>query len=82
MVVRAFTLSNTFWAVIIPEVISQNNGILIIKAFSAESIEYEEAERIDSAGNLTVLSGVTAGHGHGYAGHLAAARRATRRYPC
>jgi len=56
MVVKSMGLVNTFWAIIIPEVISQYNVIIMVTAFRAVSPEYEEAAWIEGAGNLTVLT--------------------------
>lgn len=55
LVVRMLGLTNTFWALIIPNVISAYNVIVLTSAFRALPIDYEEAAKVEGAGNFTIL---------------------------
>ncbi len=55
LVVRMLGLTNTFWALIIPNIISAYNVIVLTSAFRALPIDYEEAAKVEGAGNFTIL---------------------------
>lgn len=55
LVVRMLGLTNTFMALIIPQVISAYNTIVLITAFRAIPKDFEEAAKVDGAGNFRIL---------------------------
>ena len=55
LIVKMLGITNTFWALIIPNVISAYNTIVLISAFRAVPTEFEEAARVDGAGNLRIM---------------------------
>lgn len=55
LVVRMLGITNTFWALIIPNVISAYNVIVLASAFRAIPMDFEEAAKVDGAGNFTIL---------------------------
>ncbi len=55
LVVRMLGITNTFWALIVPNAISAYNCIVLITAFRAIPMEFEEAARVDGAGHFRIL---------------------------
>ena len=55
LVVKTLGLTNTFWALIIPQMISAYNTIVLVTAFRALPSDYEEAAKVDGAGNFRIL---------------------------
>jgi putative aldouronate transport system permease protein len=55
MVVKALGWTNTFWALIFPQVIGAYNVLIMVTSFRAIPAEMEEAAWIEGAGNLTIL---------------------------
>jgi ABC-type glycerol-3-phosphate transport system permease component len=55
MVVKALGWTNTFWALIFPQVISAYNVLIMVTSFRAIPAEMEEAAWIEGAGNFTIL---------------------------
>jgi putative aldouronate transport system permease protein len=55
LIVKMLGITNTFWALIIPNVISAYNTIVLISAFRAVPTEFEEAARVDGAGNWRIM---------------------------
>lgn len=52
---QAFGLADTFWGIVLPQVIAPVNVIVLKRFFDAVPVELEEAARIDGAGRLRVL---------------------------
>lgn len=55
LIVRNLGLTNTFWGLIIPNVISAYNTIVLASAFRSIPSDFEEAAKVDGAGNLRIL---------------------------
>lgn len=55
LVVRMLRLTNTFWALIVPNVISAYNTIVMVSAFRSIPKDLEEAAKVDGAGNFRIL---------------------------
>ena len=55
LIVKMLGITNTFWALIIPNVISAYNVIVLTSAFRAIPMDFEEAAKVDGAGNFTIL---------------------------
>ena len=55
LVVRSLTLTNTFWALIVPNLISAYNTIVMISAFRSVPKDFEEAAKVDGAGHFRTL---------------------------
>lgn len=55
LVVKQLGLLNTFWALVIPQVISQFNVIVLVNGFLSIPKEMEESALIDGAGQFTIL---------------------------
>jgi ABC-type glycerol-3-phosphate transport system permease component len=55
MMVRALRLTNTFWALIFPAVISAYNTLILVTAFRAIPDDFEEAALVEGAGHLRIL---------------------------
>ncbi|GGY02677.1 carbohydrate ABC transporter permease [Pseudoduganella dura] len=58
LLVRDLGLLDSRWAVILPFAVSAWNLIILRSAFNAVPKDYEEAARIDGAGDLTILTQV------------------------
>jgi putative aldouronate transport system permease protein len=55
LIVKMLGITNTFWALIIPNLISAYNTIVLVSAFRSVPMEFEEAARVDGAGNLRIM---------------------------
>lgn len=55
LIVRNLGITNTFWALIIPNVISAYNTIVMVSAFRGVPKDFEEAAKVDGAGNFRIL---------------------------
>ncbi len=55
LIVKMLGITNTFWALIIPNVISAYNIIVLVSAFRSVPMEFEEAARVDGAGNMRIM---------------------------
>lgn len=58
LVVKQLGLLDTFWALIIPTLISVYNMIIVVTSFRSTPVEYEEAAKIDGASNFKILFSV------------------------
>ncbi len=56
LVVKQLNLLDTFWALIIPQAISQFNVIVLVNAFRGVPKEMEESAAIEGAGQFTILT--------------------------
>lgn len=52
---QAFGLVDTFWGIVLPQVIAPVNVVVLKRFFDAVPLELEDAARIDGAGRLRVL---------------------------
>lgn len=55
LVVKQMGLVDTFWALIIPMLISVYNMIIVVTSFRSTPVEFEEAAKIDGASNFKIL---------------------------
>jgi multiple sugar transport system permease protein len=53
--VQAIGLADTFWGIVLPQVIAPVNVIVLKRFFDAVPVELEDAARIDGAGRMRVL---------------------------
>ena len=53
--VQALGLADTFWGIVLPQVIAPVNVIVMKRFFDAVPVELEDAARIDGAGRMRVL---------------------------
>jgi multiple sugar transport system permease protein len=53
--VQALGMADTFWGIVLPQVIAPVNVIVLKRFFDAVPVELEDAARIDGAGRLRVL---------------------------
>lgn len=53
--VQSLGLADTFWGIVLPQVIAPVNVIVLKRFFDAVPVELEDAARIDGAGRLRVL---------------------------
>jgi len=55
LIVKMLGVTNTFWALIIPNLISAYNTVVMASAFRSVPRDFEEAARVDGAGNVRTL---------------------------
>ena len=55
LLVKSLGITNTFWALIIPQMINAFNVIIMVSAFRMLPKEFEEAAKVDGAGNFRML---------------------------